>query len=96
MQKVLMALFFIMHIVFITGYFINSGIIFFTTYFWLIFCCLTFTIGLHYHFTKTHMKERDLTYRVLAVALIVISIVSFCFILYVTFINPFLYMNYHD
>ncbi|GGB08123.1 hypothetical protein ERX37_06535 [Macrococcus hajekii] len=93
MQKVLMLLSILMHIVLIAGYFINSGIIFFTSYFWIIFCLISLFIGLHYHFSKVNLNEKDLTYRILAIILTISSSVSLIFLLYITFINPFLYLD---
>lgn len=96
MQKVLMTLFIIMHIVFVVGYFINSGIIFFTMSFWLIFCIISIIVGLRYHFSTTHIKIKDLTYRILAWTLVIISTLSFLFILYLYFVNPYVYLDFRS
>ncbi|MCE4956451.1 hypothetical protein [Macrococcoides caseolyticum] len=93
MQKVMMTLLIIMHIVFLMSYFIHSGIIFLTTYFWLIFCIVTFLMGVHFHFSNDPILSKHLSYRLLAIFLTSFSVFNFLFILYVTFVNPFLYMN---
>ncbi|TDM02335.1 hypothetical protein [Macrococcus carouselicus] len=93
MQKVLMLLSILMHIVLVAGYFINSGIIFFTSYFWIIFCLISLFIGLRYHFSKLNLSEKDLPYRILTILLTISSSVSLIFLLYTTFFNPFLYLD---
>ncbi|TDM12829.1 hypothetical protein [Macrococcus lamae] len=96
MQKVLMLLYIIMHIVFAASYFINSGIIFFTTYFWLFFCILTFITGLFYLYARRPVKEKNLTYKLLAIILTLISLLSFFFILYLNFVNPYFYLEFRN
>ncbi len=93
MQRVMMTMLIVMHIVFFLSYFIHSGIIFLTIYFWLIFCVVTFLIGIHYHFSNDPSLSKNITYRLLALFLTSFSVFNFLFILYVTFVNPFLYMN---
>ncbi|MCU7557017.1 hypothetical protein ROU88_06565 [Macrococcus capreoli] len=93
MQKVMMTLLIVMHIVFLLSYFIHSGIIFLTIYFWLIFCIVTFLMGVHFHFSDDPTLSKNLSYRLLAIFLTSLSVFNFLFILYVTFVNPFLYMN---
>jgi hypothetical protein len=96
MQKMLMLLLIIMHIVFTASYFINSGIIFFTKYFWFFFCILTFVIGLAYMFAKLPSREKNVTYKIMAFILTLISLLSFCFLLYLAFINPFFYLEFRN
>lgn len=93
MQKVIMLLLIIMHTVFISSYFIHSGIIFLTTYFWMAFCIVTFSLGVHYHFTTDQKLINNLTYKILTILLTAFSLFNFFFILYITFIDPYLYME---
>ncbi|KAA1039664.1 hypothetical protein [Macrococcus equipercicus] len=94
MQKVLMLLFIIMHIVLTTSYFINSGIIFFTTYFWFLFCIITVINGTVYFFAKLPVKEKNTAYKVLASTLILVSMLNLFFILYISFVNPYFYLEF--
>lgn len=93
MQKVIMLLLIIMQTVFITSYFIHSGIVFLTTYFWMAFCIVTFCLGVQYHFTTDQNLMNNLTYRILSILLTAFSLFNFFFILYITFIDPYLYME---
>lgn len=93
MQKVMMAMLIVMHIVLFLSYFIHSGIIFLTIYFWILFCIVTFLMGIHFHFSDDPTLSKNLTYRLLAIFLTTFSVFNILFILYVTFVNPFLYMN---
>ncbi|TDM14138.1 hypothetical protein [Macrococcus bovicus] len=93
MQKVLMLLSILMHFVFIAGYFINSGIIFFTSYFWMLFSLISIFIGLRYYFSKMNLTEKDLMYRILSIILTLTAFVSLLFLIYITFINPYLYLD---
>lgn len=94
MQKVMMTLLLVMHVVFFLSYFIHSGIIFLTTYFWLIFCIITFILGISYHFSIVAEKhDKKTSFRILAMTLSTFSLFNFFFILYITFIDPFIYLE---
>lgn len=92
MQRVLMILLSVMHFVFISGYFINHGIIFFSSYFWIFFSIVTFSVAFNYQFADVSANEKNLTYRIFAKLLMAVSLISLAFVLYVKFVNPYLYL----